>query len=117
MNKQTPKTVLGLGENIEALLCYALGWITGLIFLLLEKENCFVRFHALQSLVTFLTLFFLSLVVGFIPVIGPIAQLLIGPISLVLWLLLMYKAYLGEKCKLPWIGNWADRQVDRIKFL
>ena len=50
--KDAKKTVLGISENLEAVLCYALGWITGLIFLLLEKDNRFVRFHALQSLIT-----------------------------------------------------------------
>ncbi len=56
------KTKLGIEENIEALLCYAGAWITGIIFLLLEKENEFVRFHAMQSLLTFLGLFVIGLV-------------------------------------------------------
>ena len=117
MDEQSSKTALGLHENIAALLCYVLGWITGLIFLLVEKENSFVRFHAVQSLITFLILFFLSMFIGLIPVIGLIAQLLIGPLSMVLWVVLMYKAYRGEKYKLPWIGDWAEQQVERIKLL
>jgi len=50
------KTSLDLDENMVGLLCYIGGWITGIIFLVLEKENKFVRFHALQSLLTFLPL-------------------------------------------------------------
>jgi len=50
------KTSLDLDENMAGLLCYIGGWITGIIFLVLEKENKFVRFHALQSLLTFLPL-------------------------------------------------------------
>lgn len=51
------KTALGIDENIEGLLCYVLGFLTGILFLVLEKDNKFVRFHAMQSIVTFLALF------------------------------------------------------------
>jgi uncharacterized membrane protein len=107
----TQKTVLGISQNLEAVLCYVFGWITGIIFLLLEKENKFVRFHAMQSIVTFLAVLVISMVVGLIPVIGFLATVLIGPLSIILWLYLMYKAYLGEKYKLPWVGDWAEKQV------
>ena len=50
------KTSMGLDESVAGLLCYIVGWITGIVFLVLEKENKFVRFHALQSLLTFLPL-------------------------------------------------------------
>jgi uncharacterized membrane protein len=49
--KMGEKTALGIEENIAGALCYVLGWLTGIVFLLLEKENRFVRFHAIQSLV------------------------------------------------------------------
>jgi len=80
------KTALGLDENIEGLLCYALGWISGILFLVLKKENKFVRFHAMQSLATFLTLFVIVTVLGWIPIIGWIISILIGPLGLILWL-------------------------------
>ena len=51
--KDLGKTSVGLQANVAGLLCYLVGWITGLIFFLIEKENKFVRFHALQSLITF----------------------------------------------------------------
>jgi uncharacterized membrane protein len=111
MDQNTPKTVLGISENIAAVLCYVVGWISGIIFLVLEKENTFVRFHALQSVVTFLTLFVVSMVAGFIPVIGLAVSLIMGPISVVLWLFLMYEAYQGERYKLPWIGEWVEQQI------
>lgn len=114
MADDTPqKTVLGISENIAGLLCYVLGWITGILFLLIEKENQFVRFHALQSLVTFLALFVLSFLLAFIPVINLISLILIPLISLVLWLLLMIKAYQGEKYKLPYIGDWCEQQLNK----
>lgn len=103
-------TVLGIDENIEALLCYVLGWLTGIVFLVLEKENQFVRFHAMQSLVVFLGLFVLSFVLGWIPIIGFLA-VIIFPLGVILWILLMIKAFQGEKYKLPWAGDFAEKQV------
>lgn len=105
------KTVLGIDENVEALLCYVLGWLTGIVFLLIEKDNLFVRFHAMQSLVVFLALFILSLVVGWIPLIGPVISIIILPVGLILWVLMMVKAFQGEQYKLPWAGDFAEDQI------
>ncbi|MFO8240914.1 MAG: DUF4870 domain-containing protein [Dissulfuribacterales bacterium] len=104
------KTALGIDQNIEAILCYVLGWLTGILFLLLEKENQFVRFHAMQSLVVFLFLFVLILVVGWIPVIGLLSPV-IFLLSVILWILLMVKAFQGDMYKLPWAGDFAEKQV------
>jgi uncharacterized membrane protein len=101
------KTVLGIDENYEAVLCYVLGWLTGIVFLLLEKENKFVRFHAMQSLVVFLALSVLSLALGWIPVIG----LLLFIAGLVLWIILMFKAFQGETYKIPVAGEFAEKQI------
>lgn len=105
------KTVLGIDENVEGLLCYVLGWLTGIVFLLIEKENLFVRFHAMQSLVVFLALFILSLVLGWIPFIGPVISIIILPVGLILWILMMVKAFQGEQYKLPWAGHFAESQI------
>jgi len=53
------------------------------------------------------------MVVGLIPILGWILAILITPVSVILWLFLMYKAYQGEKYKLPFIGTWAEQQVDK----
>lgn len=111
--KKTSKTSLGLEENIEGLLCYVLGWVTGILFLVLEKENKFVRFHAMQSLVTFLGLFVIAVVIGWVPFIGWIISILIAPLGLILWLLLMYKAFKGERFKLPVVGDFAEKQISK----
>ena len=105
------KTVLGIDQNIEAVLCYVLGWLTGILFLFLEKENQFVRFHAMQSLVVFLALFVLSLVIGWIPFIGLLLSPIIFLLALILWILLMVKAFQGEMYKLPWAGEFAEKQI------
>lgn len=104
-------TAMGIGENIEGLLCYVLVFITGIVFLILEKENKFVRFHAMQSIATFLPLFIIAVVVGWIPFLGWMVAALIGLLELVLWLLLMFKAYKGEKYKLPIAGDFAEKQT------
>ena len=62
------KTSTGMNQNVAGLLCYLAGWITGLIFFLIEKENRFVRFHAMQSIITFGSLTVLFMVLGFIPI-------------------------------------------------
>jgi uncharacterized membrane protein len=53
MSETKGKTSTGMEQNLEGLLCYVLGWLTGIIFLLLEKDNKFVRFHAIQSILVF----------------------------------------------------------------
>lgn len=120
-NNKTTKTALGISENIEGLLCYVLGFIQGIVFLVLEKENKFVRFHAMQSVATFLPLFVISFVipigVGMIPFIGwaisGVVSTLITLLGLILWLLLMYKAFKGERFKLPVVGDFAEKQISK----
>ena len=105
------KTVLGFDENVAGAFAYGLGWITGLAFLLIERENRFVRFHALQSTIVFGVLCALWFVGLSIPLLGwLISFILIPPLSAVLWLLLMFKAYRGERFKLPFAGDIAEER-------
>jgi uncharacterized membrane protein len=100
----------GLDENVAGFFCYLLGFITGIIFLAVEKKSSFVKFHAMQSTITFLSLFVISFILGLIPIIG----LLVYPIwilSLILWLLLMIKALRGERYSLPIVGKMADEKT------
>ncbi len=104
------KSSTGLEENVAGFLCYLLGFITGIIFLVVEKKSDFVKFHARQSTLTFLSLFVISLIIGMIPVIG----LLVYPLwilSLILWLLLMIKALRGERYALPVVGKRAEEKA------
>ncbi len=105
------KTSTGLTQNVAGLLCYLAGWITGLVFFLIEKENRFVRFHAMQSMITFGALMVLFVVLGFIPFIGWLIVPFLGLAQLVLWILLMVKAYNGEFFKLPVIGDLAEKNI------
>jgi len=110
---ETKKTALGIDENIEALLTYSLSFISGIVFLLLEKENRTVRFHAIQSTITFLVIFVATRVLMFIPVIGLILSPILMIASILLWILLMVKAYQGEKYKLPYVGDIAERESNK----
>ncbi len=105
------KTSTGLEENVAGLLCYVLGWISGLVFILIEKENKFVRFHAMQSIVVFGVLTVASIILNWIPFIGWVLGILISILALVLWIVLMIKAYQGTKYKVPWAGNFAEKQI------
>ncbi len=129
------KSSMGMEENIASMLCYLVLWITGFIFFFLEKENKTIRFHAIQSILTFLPLTILSLALGFIGApsasyggaYGPygIPSYSINPgipalvwaswglsiLTFVLWLILIIKAYQGEKFKLPIVGDIAEKHA------
>ncbi len=97
----------GLDENVAGFFCYLLGFVTGMVFLVVEKESRFVKFHARQSTITFLGLFVLSFVVGWIPLLGGLVLIL----SLILWFILMVKALRGEKYVLPIVGKLAEEKT------
>jgi uncharacterized membrane protein len=105
------KTSTGLDENVAGLLCYVLGWITGIIFLLLEKDNKFVRFHAIQSICVFGVITVIEIIFGWIPIIGWIINSILGLVAFILWIVLMVKAYQGQKWKLPGAGNFAEKKA------
>ena len=109
MSEAKGKTSMGMEQNIEGLLCYVLTWVTGIVFLLLEKENKFVRFHAVQSIVVFGAITVVEIILSFIPVIGWIFSGIIGLLAFILWIVLMVKAYQGQMYKLPVAGDMAEK--------
>ncbi|MDD5604625.1 MAG: DUF4870 domain-containing protein [Dehalococcoidales bacterium] len=110
------KTSSGLEENVAGLLCYLFGWIGGLVFLLIEKENAFVRFHAWQSIVVFGAFSIVLIILNIIPIIGWIISSILGLLVFVLWILLMVKAYQGVRYKLPRAGDLAEKWASSIKI-
>jgi uncharacterized membrane protein len=115
-------TSTGIEPNVGAALSYILGIITGIIFLVLEKDNRFVRFHAAQSIAVSLIIIVLSIgvslissILALIPILGWIAVLIltmglaIG--TFVLWVVLMVRAYQGEEWELPVAGELARRLI------
>ncbi len=107
--KDLGKCSTGMAPNVAGVLSYLAGFVTGIIFYVIEKENKFVRFHAMQSIVVFGFLFVASVIIGIVPFIGWLVSFLIWIVSLVLWVVLMLKAFQGEFFKLPVAGEIAER--------
>jgi uncharacterized membrane protein len=115
-----PATQSQMSENIAGLLCYVLGWITGLIFYFVDKRP-FVRFHAAQSIVVFGglqiihivlgTIFGMSLMTGGFGAFsgGVLLYWLIGLVGFILWILLMIKAYQHERFRVPIAADLAEK--------
>ncbi len=102
-------TSTGLQENIAALLCYVLGWVSGVIFLIIEPQNKLIRFHAFQSILVFGILTVVGLVFIPVPVLGVVLNWLCGVIGFVMWVVLMVMAAQEKKFKVPWVGNLAEK--------
>ena len=117
-------TSLGMRARTAGWLSYLLGWVTGLIFFLLEKENRFVRFHAMQSILFFGGLSVLEAMISFFEKlfsynVFPIFSLgvissVVGLVWFICWIVLMVRASRGMYYKLPVIGDYADKLIDRI---
>jgi uncharacterized membrane protein len=108
---RSAKTASGFDENVAGALCYGLGWVTGLLFLATEPENSFVRFHAMQSMLVFGAACVAFLVCLAIPFLGWILSIFVFYGSAALWLVLMFKAYQGERFKLPVAGEIAEQRI------
>lgn len=111
----------GLTENVAGALAYVT-IIPAIIFLVIEpyNRNRFVRFHSFQNIffaVAWMILWFLLGMFGHIPLLGWASLLLwplIGLAGFILWLLLIFKAYQGQKFKLPFIGDLAEQQANTV---
>ncbi|MBS4200505.1 DUF4870 domain-containing protein [Bacillus sp. FJAT-49732] len=111
-SKQDDKVAsTGLSENVAGLLCYLFWFVGGIVFLLIEKENRFIRFHAVQSIALSIVFFVLNIVLTVIPIIGWLLSLILTPVMLILWIFLMYQAYQGKYYKLPILGELSDKQL------
>jgi len=114
-----------MASNVAGLLTYILGFITGIIFLVIEpyKNDKFVRFHAFQSIffnvalvVFWIAYTILTSVLGFVSlgilaVVMGLVGVLISLAILAYWIFLMYKAYNNELYRIPFIGDLAAKQV------
>ena len=116
-NTESKATGTGLDQNIAALLSYVVGWVTGIVFYIIEKENNYVRFHAMQSIVVFGAFTVVQIILNIlsiIPAIGVlfwIMSILVSVAGFVLWVVLMLKAYQGEMYKVPWAGDYAEKMI------
>lgn len=101
-------------ENLMGAASYLLGFLTGIIFLLVEKQSRFVRFHAMQSTMLFGGIFVANFALGFIPILGWIVGLLLTFTAFILWIVLMWKAFQGEMYKVPVVGDMAEKQLAKM---
>ena len=101
-------------KNVMGAAAYLLGPITGIAFLMIEKNNKFVRFHAMQSTILFGALFVINFGLGFIPLLGWLAGLVLSMASFILWIVLMWKAFNGEEYELPYISKIARDQLGKL---
>jgi uncharacterized membrane protein len=118
----------GLSANAAGLLCYLGVWITGIVFVVLEKKSTFVKFHGWQSIMTFGVLTVAHLILS--TILGAIAAVtlpfsaglgifalvigqIIGILMFVLWIILMVQAGSGKMWKVPGAGDWAEKQASK----
>ncbi len=99
---------LDLKPGTAGVLCYLGGWISGIIFLVLEQKDRLIRFHAVQSIVVFGSLHIASLLLGQIPLVGRFFGIIILISAFILWIILMVKASQGY-FSLPVAGELADK--------
>ncbi|RJQ40983.1 MAG: hypothetical protein C4555_00680 [Dehalococcoidia bacterium] len=102
-------TKTGLPENVAGLLCYVLGWVSGIVFLVIESENKLVRFHAFQSIIVFGIISLVGIVFSPIPVLGTIITWIASVVGFILWIVLMVMAGTDRKYKVPGAGNLAEK--------
>lgn len=111
MTAGTGGSSTGLNSNIAAVLAYAFGCVSGIVFLIVERHDRYVRFHAMQSTLTFLGVLVAALIVGSLPVGGALLTALVSIAAGVIWLVLIFKAFTGQRYKLPYVGEIAERQI------
>ena len=117
-----PVAAAPMSQNVAAALCYVLGLVTGILFLILEpyKNDRLIRFHAFQSIFLHVAIIITWIafgivmgvmlhVVGFF--LGAILWPLFGLACLALWLYMMFSAYQGKTVVLPVIGQIAQQQA------
>jgi uncharacterized membrane protein len=114
-------TSLGMAAHVVGALCYApaIGWIIALIAVITEKNNLFVKFHAVQALSLFVVSFLLYFVLGMLVFPGVflggglflLLYQLIGLGLLVVMIIMIVQAAQGKWYRLPIIGDFAAKQV------
>ena len=124
--KPEAESSTGMSANIAGLLCYLFTWITGIVFVVIEKKSTFVKFHAWQSIMVFGVLTIAHLVLA--TILGVIAAAtlsrglailagamgwLIGIAGFILWLILLIQAGTGKMWKVPGAGDWAEKMANK----
>jgi uncharacterized membrane protein len=122
--KPETESSTGMTANVAGLLCYVALWVTGIVFVVLEKKSTFVKFHAWQSIITFGVLTVVQIILSIIGAIAwttspfgglwraaNVIGVIVWVITVGLWIALMIFAYQGKMWKVPGAGNWAEKQA------
>lgn len=106
------KSGMLLDKNTAAALSYVLGPVTGVFFLLVSKDS-YVRFHAAQSIVVFSILIVLQGFFGLTEISRPLVPL-VSILTFLLWLILIYKSWLGSEWEVPVLGSYARKLLGKV---
>ena len=109
-------TSIGTEEHIAVAISYALGWLTGLIVLLIEKENETVRYHAAQSIIVFGSITILNIILPMILFVFAIPLMgLINLVAVILWIVFIVKALTQNPLKLDFLASYAEQLSGKVK--
>ncbi len=124
--KPESESSTGMSANVTGLLCYVVGWITGIVFVVWENKSTFVKFHAWQSIMVFgvltaahlilVTMLTAIAVAAFSPglmILAGVMSWIIGLLGLILWIILVIQAGTGKMWKVPLAGDWAEKQASK----
>jgi len=123
--KPETESSTGMSANVAGLLCYVAGWITGIVFVVLEKKSTFVKFHAWQSIMAFGALTVVQIILSIISGIAfstfafglwrfmNVLGVLVWVIAVGLWIALIITAGTGKMWKVPLAGDWAEKQAKK----
>jgi uncharacterized membrane protein len=123
--KPEAESSTGMSANVAGLLCYVAGWITGIIFVVLEKKSKFVKFHAWQSIMVFGVLTVVQIILSILSAIAVstfsfglwqfahVLNTIVWVLTVGLWIALMLLAYQGKMWKVPGAGDWAEKQASK----
>ena len=104
-------------EKTKGAASYLFGPVTGLYFLLTEKKNNFIRFHAMQSTLVFSFIILFEIILELIPIFGKFLIYLyptVNSLIFILWLVLLWKAWNGEKYKVRFFGDLAEKHLNHV---
>ena len=105
---------IGLDENVAAVLAYLATFISGIIFLFVEKKSEFVRFHAMQSTVLFVGIWVLRFCFAIVPFFGWLLAMAVSLLGVILWIVMIIKAYQKEYYKLPVVGDLSEDFLKKL---
>jgi len=108
---------LDKNRNLVAAVSYLLFFITGIVILLVEKEDKFIRFHAMQSVFVFGGLFIINFIISLllsqVDILATLFNTLVWIGIIIIWFSSMIRAYQGRMFKWPLAGDFAEKYIGK----